>query len=234
VGRYANRIRNGTFTLNGQTYHIPTNENGGLDTLHGGKVGYDVRNWTTIANNDTAVTFGFLDQVLEGFPGTVYTLVTYAVSTHAGGAEGQIRSRLTASIVSAALDEPTPIMLSTHIFWNLNAFKQKTVLEDTTLWMPYATRYIQTDGILIPNGSIGAVSSQPALDFTSPKTVGYSIDVAQGVCGTGCTGVDNAFILDRSAGSGDSSLIPAISMWSSTTGIKMDVQTNQQGLQVYT
>lgn len=106
-------------------------------------------------------------------------------------------------------------------------------LNDTTIWMPYANRYIQTDGILIPNGSIATVASQPVLDFTSPKLVGDSIAVAEEVCGTECTGVDNAFILDRPANAGPSSMIPAISLWSSTTGIKMDVETNQQGVQIY-
>ncbi len=187
-----------------------------------------------VASNDSSVSFAFLDQGLEGFPGTVYTLVTYSVSSYASGPAGEVRPRLTASMVSSALDDPTPIMLSTHIYWNLNAFRANTTLNDTTIWMPYAQRYIQTDGILIPNGTIAAVSAEPALDFTTPKTVGNAVDVAEGVCGTGCTGVDNAFVLDRPVGSGDMSLIPAVSMWSSTTGIKMDVATNQQGVQIYT
>ena len=150
------------------------------------------------------------------------------------GPNGEARPRLTTTIVSSALDQETPIMLSTHVYWNLNSFKQQTVLNDTTVWMPYAYRYIETDGNLIPNGTIGTVASRPALDFLAPKTVGAAIDVAQGVCGTGCTGVDNAFILDRPTGSGDTTMIPGISMWSSTTGIKMDMQTNQQGVQIYT
>ena len=234
MGRYANRIKNGTFTLNGQTYQIPKNDHGGLNTLHGGMEGYDVRNWTVVASNDSSISFAFLDQGLEGFPGTVYTLATFSVSSYASGSAGEVRPRFTASLVSSALDQETPIMLSTHIYWNLNAFRAQTVLNDTTIWMPYAQRYIETDGNLIPNGTIGTVVSQPALDFTSPKTVGDAVDVAEGVCGTGCTGVDNAFLLDRPVGAGDSSMVPAVSMWSSTTGIKMDVQTNQQGVQIYT
>jgi aldose 1-epimerase len=166
VGRYANRIKNSTFTLNGQSYHIPANDHGGLDTLHGGTVGYDARNRTVVASNDSSVTFAFLDQGLEGFPGTVYTLVTYAVSTFASGPAGEVHPRLTATIVSSVLDAPTPIMLSTHIYWNLNGFKENAVLNDTTLWMPYAKRYVATGGIRIPNGTIGSVASVPALDFT--------------------------------------------------------------------
>jgi aldose 1-epimerase len=234
VGRYANRIKNSTFELNGQSYQIPANDHNDTNTLHGGTEGYDVRNWTVVATNDSSITFSFLDEGLEGFPGTVFTLVTYTLSSFASGPAGEVRPRLTTTIVSSALDEPTPIMLSTHIYWNLNAFKAETVLDDTTLWMPYAARWIETDGNLIPNGNIGAVSTNPALDFTSPKLLGDSISVAEGTCGTGCTGVDNAFILDRPVGSGESTVIPALSMWSSTTGIKMDMQTNQQGVQIYT
>ncbi|KAL8685642.1 MAG: hypothetical protein Q9218_007632, partial [Villophora microphyllina] len=62
VGRYANRIRNGTFTVQGVTSHIPENDNMGHDTLHGGKVGYDQRNWTVVSANSTSVTFSLLDQ----------------------------------------------------------------------------------------------------------------------------------------------------------------------------
>jgi aldose 1-epimerase len=228
VGRYANRIKNSTFTVDGQTYHVTANDHGGLDTLHGGMLGYDARNWTVVASNDSSITFGLLDTGFEGFPGTVYTLATYSVSTYASGPQGQVLPRLTTSIISSALDAVTPIMLSTHIYWNLNAFKAETVLNDTTLWLPYADRYIATDGILIPTGIIGLTSERPALDFLSPKLLGDSIDMAQGVCGTGCTGVDNAFILGRPAGTA------VLKMWSNTTGIQMDVSHNQRGFQIYT
>ena len=71
MGRYANRIKNGTFSINGVTSHIPENEHGGLDTLHGGTVGYDQRNFTVVSHNTSTITFSFLDQGLEGFPGSV-------------------------------------------------------------------------------------------------------------------------------------------------------------------
>lgn len=145
-----------------------------------------------------------------------------------------MRPRLTASIVSNALDEPTPIMLSTHIYWNLNGFKSPTVLNDTTLWMPYSDRWIETDGILIPTGEIGTTASTPGLDFTSPKTIGDAVADAEGLCGTNCTGVDNAFILDRPAYVSAETNVHVLSMWSDITGIQLDVSTQQQGLQIYT
>ena len=75
--RYANRIKNGTFTVNGVTSHVPENEHQGLNTLHGGKVGYDQRNWTVVASNDTSVTFSLLDQGFEGFPGSVVRCIPF-------------------------------------------------------------------------------------------------------------------------------------------------------------
>jgi aldose 1-epimerase len=138
-------------------------------------------------------------------------------------------------MISHALDQETPIMLANHIYWNLNAFKEETILNDTTLWMPYSDRYIEVDSILVPTGTIGTVSNLSGIDFTSPKLFSDAIDNAQGVCGNNCTGVDNAFIIDRPTDTGaTASNFPALSIWSNTTGIQMDVSTNQQGIQIYT
>ncbi|KAJ9653019.1 hypothetical protein H2198_007766 [Neophaeococcomyces mojaviensis] len=236
VGRYANRIKNHTFTIDGNTYNVPGNEHGGLNTLHGGNVGYDQRNWTVLAHNDSSVSFSLLDTSFENFPGTVLTTATYSVSSYPSGPQGQPRPRLTTKLVSVALDLPTPIMLSNHIYWNLNAFQASNILNDTYIWMPYSDRYIQTDGILIPNGTFGLTSQNPGLDFQSPKRIGAAVDQTSGhdYCGTNCTGIDNAFILDRPANIGADSVVPVFHMWSQTTGIQMDMSTNQQGIQIYT
>jgi aldose 1-epimerase len=150
VGRYANRIRNGTFTLpstGSQEYHILENENKGKDTLHGGFIGYDARNWTVTSHSSNSITFTLLDPSnFQGFPGSVLTHATYTVTDN----------RLTCQTVSLALDYPTPIMLAHHIYWNLNAFSSPTVLNDT-LHMPYSSRYISVDGILVPTGDISTV-----------------------------------------------------------------------------
>lgn len=234
VGRYANRIKNGSFTLDGQIYEIPANENKGANTLHGGRLGYDQRNWTVTAQSETSITFTLLDDAFEGFPGSVITHATYTVGSAVSGALGERHPRLTTQTVSIALDQKTPIMLIHHIYWNLGVFTTPTVLYDQTLWMPYANRYIEVDNILIPTGTFGTVASNPALDFTSPKTIGRDIKSATNVCGNGCTGYDNAFILDRPRGTGaEAANFPVLSLWSTNTGIKMDVSTNQQSLQIY-
>lgn len=233
VGRYANRIKNGTFAIDGNTYHVPENEHGGLDTLHGGKVGYDQRNWTVTAQSNDSITFGFLDVALQGFPGTVYTQATFTVSSVASGPYGEMHPRLTSRMTSLALDIPTPIMLANHIYWNLNAFTEATILNDTTLWMPHSDRFIDVDNLKVPNGTISTVASYPPLDFTSPKLIGRDIMNAH-LAGFNSTGYDNAFIIDRPRNTGlEASSFPALSLWSSATGIRMDLSTNQQGLQIY-
>lgn len=237
VGRYINRIKNGTFSLNGEEYHIPKNEHGGLNTLHGGDVGYDRRNWTVVSHNESTITFSLLDQAYEGFPGSVVNYVTFTVSTDSITSAPS----WTISIVSVPLDEPTPIMLSTHMYWNLGAFstrRSQTILNDT-LHMPYADRYIKGDNIQVPTGEIGVVSDPnnfgASLDFTRPKQIGRDIAKSVDACGFNCTGYDNAFILDRPITSLPSSQdISVLRLSSPDTGIQMDVYTNQQSLQIYT
>lgn len=237
VGRYINRIKNGTFSLNGEQYQIPKNEHNGLNTLHGGDVGYDRRNWTVVSFNKTTITFSLLDLAYEGFPGNVVNYATFAVGPDAVSGSPS----WTISIVSLPLDKPTPIMLSTHVYWNLGAFSTKSsqqVLKDT-LHMPYAARYIKGDNIQIPTGEIGVVKSPKefgaSLDFTKPKTIGRDIAKAVDACGFNCTGYDNAFILDRPVTSLPSSQdISVLTMSSPDTGIQMDVYTNQQSIQLYT
>lgn len=227
VGRYANRIKNGTFTVDGITSHIPENENAGHDTLHGGDVGYDQRNWTVVEANTSSITFSLLDQGFEGFPGTIITYATYTVS-----AGPQWTSRL----VSIPLDGPTPIMLANHVYWNLDAFtnpSDSTILNNT-LYMPYSDRYVEIDNIEVPNGTIGIVNNT-FLDFTSPKQIGRDIENAVNACGLGCTGYDNAFILDRPRYSApEATDISVLTMSSNVTGIQLDIRTNQQSLQIYT
>ncbi|KAL8802498.1 MAG: hypothetical protein Q9200_006564 [Gallowayella weberi] len=227
VGRYANRIKNGTFTVQGVTSHIPQNENGGRDTLHGGKIGYDQRNWTVVSANSTSITFSLLDLGFEGFPGNVITYATYTVSPG---------PTWTSRLVSLPLDEPTPIMLANHVYWNLGAFVDaagSTVLNNT-LHMPYAARYVENDNIEVPTGAIGTVKGN-FLDFTSPKQIGRDIESAINNCGYNCTGYDNAFILDRPRYSGpESTDLSMLTLSSNSTGIQMDIYTNQQSLQIYT
>ncbi|EGE06522.1 aldose 1-epimerase [Trichophyton equinum CBS 127.97] len=229
VGRYANRIRNGTFVLDGTTYNTPKNELNKTQTLHGGSVGYDQRNWTVTALSNSSITFTLFDSGYEHFPGDVINHVTFSVSSSYG---------LKGSNPQAEKD--THHVVTSYILGNLDAFKNETVLEDTLLQLPLSSRYVEVDSRLIPTGHIGNVSSSPngTLDFTKEKFIGKDIKSADGICGANCTGYDNCFIIDRPNNVSDwtsspQTMAPAVNMSSVATGINMLVTTNQQAIQIY-
>lgn len=111
-GRYANRIKNSSFVIDGTEYKILPNENPtaanpeGVDTLHGGPDGWDWRNWTVVAHTSDSITFSLTDPDGEqGFPGEVVSYVTYTL----GNRTWDIR------MVAVATTKVTPIMLSSHV-----------------------------------------------------------------------------------------------------------------------
>lgn len=232
VGRYGGRIKNATFTLDGTTYHVTANEHDGADSLHGGTVGYDQRNWTLVDSNETSITWMLFDNAFEGYPGRVVIYATFSV-----GAGPSLTSRL----VSIPLDAATPLMPITHPYFNLDGFadpSDPTIL-DHTLHLPYCTRWVEVDNIEVATGQIGSVTASDPdsylLDFTSPRTFGSSINAGIHQCGFNCTGIDTGFIIDRPPYSGyQSSAYPVLSVSSNFTGIKMDLFTNQGSLIVYT
>ncbi|GAB1213281.1 hypothetical protein ATERTT37_002430 [Aspergillus terreus] len=237
IGRIANRIKNGSFTLDGTEYNIPKNHDA-LYTLHGGNVGYDQQNWTVTAYTSSSVTFALYDNAAEGFPGDIFTHATYTVDSKRTPDNPQGSPRLVTELISLALTESTPIMLSNHIYWNLNAFKQPTILDDAWLQLPLSRRFIETDSNQIPTGVIAIVedSDHNSMDFTSGKTIGQDISYTEGLCGPGCIGYDHCFIIDRDSlyATADDNLVPALRWHSSTTGISMEVATNQPAIQVFT
>jgi aldose 1-epimerase len=213
VGRYANRIKNGTFSIDGDTYHIPENDKGGKDTLHGGFIGYDMRNWTVTAHSQSSITFTLFDEGFENFPGDVINHAVFSVSTEKSAENPKGLPQLTTKLVSLALTKKTPIMLANHIYWNLNAFKNDNILKDTSLQMPLSDRIIAADTILIPTGEILDVKTafKGALDFTEPKLIGQDIEKTTGVCGEGCTGYDTCFLIDRPpAYAASDSMVPSV------------------------
>ena len=174
-----------------------------------------------------SITFSYYDQGLSNFPGDVLNLATYTLIDDAA-----FISRL----VSIPFNDATPIMLSNHIYWNFGAFVDEEALYvlNDTLYMPYADRWIETDGILIPTGQIG-ITNGTSLDFTTPTTLGPQIESAEGLCGTGCTGIDNCFIFDKPRYvSPEDPNIEVLRISSPSTGIQMSLETNMQAIQIYT
>ncbi|KAJ7068416.1 galactose mutarotase-like domain-containing protein [Mycena amicta] len=232
VGRYANRIRNGTFTIPiskdaqgpGKKFQIVENEHNGTDTLHGGLIGYDQRPWKVVKQTKNSVAFTLVDPNADfdsqGFPGTVVTTIDYTL---------EAKSTWQISIHAAA-SQLTPIMLSTHNYINLDAYDAPANDLVDHVMRIQSDKIVATDGNLIPNGKFIPVQGTP-LDFRTAKSIGANINAtaAAQYCGTGCVGFDNCWIYDDKV-----KTEPVFSIWSTNSGIKLDVTTNQPALQIYT
>jgi aldose 1-epimerase len=174
------------------------------------------------------------DAGFEGFPGNVTTRATFSVSSPY--VNGKRKPTLTIKLTAHALTEVTPIMLTNHIYWNLNAFKVANVLEDHTMQLPLSRRFIETDDRLAANGSIGDVFGDfnGALDFTRAKPIGRDMNDTNYVCSAGCHGYDHCFIVDRAPAQQVRDIVPILNLHSAATGISMQVSSDQQAVQVYT
>lgn len=189
-GRYANRIKNSTFEIDGETYDVLPNDNpteehpDGVNTLHGGPNGWDFRNFTVEAHTESSITFSIVDPDGEqGFPGEVHSLVTYTL----------VGNTWEISMVAVPTTKATPIMLSSHTYWNLDGFANDQVFHalNHTLHMPYSDKRVGVDSILIPTGEILENDEGSVNDFWSePKQLGGSFDdpEIEGNCGVGCSG----------------------------------------------
>ena len=190
VGRYANRIKNSSFTIDGVQYHVEPNDNPtarspkGADTLHGGPDGWDWRNFTVVAHTNESITFGIVDpDGKEGFPGEVVSLITYAVSG----------SNFDFKMVAIATTKKTPIMLSNHGYWNLDGFSnnETSLVLNHTFHLPYGGSRVGVDNILIPTGDLLTNEKGSVNDFWSaPKAIGANLTSPELVdnCGLGCVG----------------------------------------------
>lgn len=189
-GRYANRIKNSTFEIDGVTYKVAANENptaenpDGVNTLHGGPDGWDWRNFTVVSHTENSITFSIVDpDGKEGFPGEVISFVTYSLGNLTWDA----------TIVAVATTKKTPIMLTSHTYWNLDGFandETDTALNHT-FYMPFSGQRVGVDNILIPTGEILANEKGSVNDFWSaPKQIGASFNDPElvGNCGYNCTG----------------------------------------------
>jgi aldose 1-epimerase len=223
VGRVANRIAKGTFTLNGKTYHLATND--GPHHLHGGKAGFDKAVWKAEvlpATGGQAVKFTHRSpDGDEGYPGTLDVTVTYTLTD-----ANELRLDYTATT-----DKPTPLNLTNHAYFNLAGEGNGLVL-DHVLTIA-ASRYTPADDLLIPTGQILPVKGTP-FDFTAPTPIGARIEtvpVAPPV------GYDQNFVLDkpRSSGLAGARALPlAARVVEPKSGRTMEVRTSEPAIQLYT
>ena len=232
AGRYVNRIKNGTFAIDGVTYHTDLNDHG-LDTLHGGSNGWDYRNWTVDSHSWDSITFSLIDpDGEEGFPGEVTAYATYTVTPY----EWHLR------MIARSTTKKTPIMLTSHTYLNLDGFRNPntSLALNHTLYMPYSGQRIATDSILIPTGDVLGNTQYGVHDFwSSPKQLAANITSPDllGACGYNCTGYDTCYPFNRQAQLGrfyDWKSAPVATLTSQWSGIELDIYTNQRAMQVYT
>ena len=190
-GRYANRIKNGTFEIDGVTYQADLNNNNRVNTLHGGSNGWDYRNWTVVAHTPQSITFSLVDADGEmGFPGQVISYVTYTVTPH------QWHLKMTA----LSTTQKTPIMLTSHTYWNLDGYQNPDtpLALNHSLHLPYAGLRTDVDNILTPTGDILANKKYGVNDWwSSPKQLGANLSspALLGNCGYNCSGYDVSGII---------------------------------------
>jgi len=217
VGRYANRIANGTFTLDGKTYTLPKND--GPNTLHGGITRtFDKVLWDgepLKGKNGVAFTYLSKDGE-EGFPGNLKVTVTYTLTD----------SNELVIDYQATTDKATPINVSQHSYFNLKGAGNGDILDHEI--MISADKFTPVDKNLIPTGELRAVKGTP-FDFTTSTKIGARIEdpYEQMVLGHG---YDHNFVLNRK-GAG---LSLAARVYEPTTGRVLEVSTTQPAVQFYT
>jgi aldose 1-epimerase len=211
VGRYANRIAKGKFTLEGKEYTLPVNNE--ANCLHGGITGFDKVIWVpnSIDKPDlVGVELKYRSIHLEeGFPGNLDLTVTYTLN-HKN--EFMIEYK-------AVTDKTTVINLTNHSYFNLTGGKENIM--DHTLQI-YAQKYTVVAEGLIPTGEIGSVKGTP-LDFTSPAKIGSRMDGLK-------DGYDHNYILDNPK----AKLVKASVLTEESTGLMMETFTTEPAVQLYT
>ncbi|TPG20011.1 galactose mutarotase [Sphingomonas koreensis] len=219
VGRFANRIAKGRFSLDGEDYQLETND--GPNTLHGGTRGFDKRVWAiaSVTPGPTAsVTMTYHSADGEGgYPGAMDVTATYSL-----GAQNTLRVDY-----SATTNKPTIVNLSNHSYWNLSgATADRGVMDD--LLTIDASHYTPIDATLIPTGEIAPVEGTP-LDFRNPTPIGTRVRDGGSAQLRYARGYDHNFVIDGKPGT----LRRMARLEDTHSGRVLEIWSKAPGLQFY-
>lgn len=213
-GRFANRIKDGKFTLDGKEYTLAQN-NGG-NALHGGIEGFNAKVWEVKAVLENSIRMQYVSpDGEEGYPGTLYCQVTYTLTD-----DNELKIKY-----EATTDKPTVIGLTNHSYFNLKGAGNGTVRDH--ILQINADFHTVLDDTASPTGEIRPVDNSP-FDFRQPVVIGDVIDAPEYVAGRG---IDNNWTIRKNQ---PKELALAATLYEPISGRKMDVLTTQPGVQIYT
>ena len=213
IGRFANRIAGGKFTLDGKEYSLAINNR--PNTLHGGRNGWHAKVWDSKILEDSkepAVQFSYTSPDMEeGFPGTVKISVTYTWTD-----QNEI-----VIDYNATTDKKTVINVTNHAYFNLHGAGNGYIFDH--ILTLNASKYTPLDSTKIPTGKIEPVNGTP-FDFTEPHPMGYKI--GESFNGSPFQGYDDNYVLDNKEE------VDAM-VYDPASGRVMEVITDQPGMQFY-
>ena len=212
VGRYGNRIAKGTFSLGGQTYQVPTNNNG--NALHGGPGGFSTKTWKTSTGSDYAEFSLVSPDGDMGFPGELTTHVRFTL--RGVGLEISYSARST---------KTTVVNLTNHAYFNLAGEGSGDILQEKL--RIDAGRYTPVDSTLIPTGALPSVAGT-AFDFRQSKPIGQEIGAVDQQLQFG-GGYDHNWVLNGKKGE----LHEAAFLEDPASGRTLTIETTEPGLQFY-
>jgi aldose 1-epimerase len=215
IGRFANRIARGTFTLNGKEYHLGINN--GVNHLHGGPLGFDKVLWQAeepVDANDAKVTMTYVSpDGEEGYPGTMNITIVFTLTD-----DNELRFEY-----SAVSDADTLVNLTNHAYFNLDG--EGSILDH--LLQLNASRFTPIDETSIPTGPLVSVTGTP-FDFTRPAKIGNRINNDSDEQLKNGSGYDHNFVCDT-----DGTLAKIATVYSEKSGRVFEVLTTEPGVQFY-